>query len=585
MTATVTERLRLRAERLRQIFHPVDAEIIEAGNQLVDVSGAFGEISATFEALPKALGGDIIAAASGRLAEVAAELTSLADALVREREHLLLLGQEHARLGQRIREVDGRVRAISTLAVNARILAAGISSGTEDITGFTREMLALVRLSEAAVERYRDAHGRVAALLRNVGGTQAAFERQQGALLRSVARQIELSLQGLAERRTQAREAAVVIEARARKVTAELGAVVVALQVGDITRQRLEHVVEVLDGLVLGLQAPEAEAAEAGWAGGLSPAEREAVTAAACGMQASQLRHAADDFAGELARIAAALSQLGSEAHALGRIGSEVYGQGDRARGSFLSALERNLADAATLIGDCLRLRGDVDQAVIEITELLRRLQQDLNTVRDIEMDMRLVGLNATFKCARLGPDGQSLNVVSQELRSCANQTVLAADALIAGLAGTLEVAQQLDENSRAVRVDNLEALLASLSQSLAAFRDAGNGVDEALALFGRHAEAVGPALGRMASGLPLASALAEGLRNEALELEALAQDADGKGIEAGLLASRLGQLGAGRYTMASERQVHAGFLGIEGDEAEAPAPAAAVDDIESIFF
>lgn len=576
--STATEDVRAIAALLGGIFAPVDREIVSAGDRLAAAVQTFSDITDSFEALPRALDAAEVDRASAVLADVSVQLVDMARGLSLEREGMTALLGLHGRVGRNIQRLRETVGAISILAVNSHITAAGITSATEDLTGFTKDITTLVSTAEEAVKGYRREQLAVGELLHKSAARQAEFERKYGAMLRAVAARIDSSLADVSARRSRTAAAAVQIRDRSRKISADIGVVVMALQVGDMTRQRLEHVIHALDVLERGLLRGSAEA----WREGLGEAEETAIVEALTGMQSAQLADTAGAFAAELDRIMSALAALGDDARALVGVGTETYGEGAEAGVSFLASLERNLAEAAMLLSKCREARLEVDAALAGIGAKLRALLQQVGSVRDIEIDMRLVGLNATFKCSRLGEQGRTLSTIAQELRSYANQTVECADALMSALERTLAAAEGLDREHGAEGAGRIEAIGRSMTEALEVLRGTGDQMDQALGFLQQQGESMGATLAEMACGMPAASALAAALHVEAERLGALAARHAGGGVDAALLTARLGLFGCRSYTMASERDIHQRFAGLEGAAAEEAKPAG---DLEDILF
>ncbi|RYJ03243.1 MAG: hypothetical protein EON47_04785, partial [Acetobacteraceae bacterium] len=221
------------ALRLKDAFQPVDAEIVSLGSQLGAAIELVQGITGSFESLPREMEGAALAAATEALRGAAATMQDLAAALQREHGGFLALTGRLAQIGASISRLEGTLRTLSLLSLNSRIVATGIEDEGDDLNSFSRDIAALVATGEAAVRGYRTAYGQVTAVLRSAAATQSGFADRHGAMLRQVARQIEESLGGIAERRDRARAAAQAIGDRGREIGGAIGTVVTALQVGD----------------------------------------------------------------------------------------------------------------------------------------------------------------------------------------------------------------------------------------------------------------------------------------------------------------------------------------------------------------
>jgi hypothetical protein len=412
---------------------------------------------------------------------------------------------------------------------------------------------------------------------------QAGFARTHEATLRSAGQKLETSLAAVDARRVQAAAAAAQIGERSKRIGQGIGATVMALQIGDITRQRIEHVSEALAMMSAGWD----EAGDAAcWSSALTGRQKTAVAATLCRMQSAQTVQAAEEFEGEVRRVVASLTQLAEEAAAIVRFGAETYGATDpHGGGSFLEELQANLKLAGALMRDCQAARDQVDAVVTAVAASLGELLERLSSVRRIEVDMRLVGLNTALKCGRLGAKGRTLSVVAQELRGYANQTVQDADALMAALRDITAAAEAFDRGQQGQGADRIGAMEQEMALSLGAFEECGKRLSRALATLTRQGGDVSHSLEKIATGITAHNTVGNALKDAGDRLGAMvAGEPDGS--DAALVQERLTFFSNGRYTMASERDIHARFaLGAGEAAARAPAAAPAESSLDDILF
>jgi hypothetical protein len=180
-----------------------------------------------------------------------------------------------------------------------------------------------------------------------------------------------------------------------------------------------------------------------------------------------------------------------------------------------------------------------------------------------VQEDIRIMGLNATLKCGRLGTVGRALAAVAQELRHCSGRFGVHAASVLHDLDRLESIASSLRDPARRGE----HALLTqAIEQMLAPLRRLGQLEDElATSLTQLHADAdeIGRLVESAVSQFAVRHALAETLREEAAQLVTWADFDDG---DCGLL-DRI----ASSYTMAREREIHARFapLPLESEPAE----------------
>src|SRR6202008_3370068 len=91
---------------------------------------------------------------------------------------------------------------------------------------------------------------RLVGMLRQATQTWRRFEKQHGQTLGALAARLSRSLGALAEHREKAAAASADTGVYSRQIAERVGTAVFALQIGDITRQRVEHVEEALRSAV-----------------------------------------------------------------------------------------------------------------------------------------------------------------------------------------------------------------------------------------------------------------------------------------------------------------------------------------------
>jgi hypothetical protein len=347
-----------------------------------------------------------------------------------------------------------------------------------------------------------------------------------------------------------------------------------ALQVGDSTRQRLEHVEAGLDCLadiaggkpIDGMSLDEAVGAEAVTA--LSLLEQE------------QLRATASDFAGEVGEAEQALQALASDAGTIMTRSRNLYGDGAE-EASALTVLSAQLRTATEILRDCEMERSKLEAVAAAVQQTVSVLLGHVAAVQDIEANMRLVSLNAAVRCAQLGPRGASLTVIASQLRELTTETVVAAEAAMtrldeaSALAGAFGAAAGGDNAGQIGRLEqqanHAMTLLTSLDEGLSA----------AMASLNVDGPKVIALLQAAARGIDGQSRLAESMDDIALQVAGLSADAMPNPLAEELtpVLERLRKT----YTMEAERQIHNRLFGAPS----APAEEEPADDmdLEALMF
>lgn len=525
---------------------------LDTGRRLGDAAGLLEHLVERFGSLQGELDGDAFRRATGSLSAVAARAAALGGD--RRDEHAALdeLIGVTTRLRRRIDEIAKEIRTIDVLTINARITASGIgSAGTEflDYIGGIGRSLAVTNTN---LQNFRAELAEVATHLGAASKGESEFSARHAETIAQVPRRLEASIALITDRSRSAAGAAAEVGIRSRRLADGVGRVVMALQCGDATRQRIEHVVATAD-----LLARIADAdARSGVFAGLDPDARRALVGQGCALQAAQLADAADQLAREIAAVHRSLAHLGDDAREVVRLGHDVYGSASRGDESFLSELEADVSRTRLLFESVRAARDTADGIMAQVKRIAERLVGHIATVRAVEADIRIMGVNATLKSSRLGTIGRPLSVVAEELTRSSART--AAEAVAAGtdVRTIVDTTEALAGERQAARRAEIAGVIDDIGAAISCLHGVGATLAEALASLGRDGTTVVDLLADTAAGLARAETIETALREAATRFAAAAAGAGPlpKGAAADAMLADI----ASRFTMAREREVHA---------------------------
>ncbi|MDR3517288.1 MAG: hypothetical protein P4M00_15875 [Azospirillaceae bacterium] len=548
--------------------------LIEVGNDLGDAITTVSGLTTNFDVLSGRLAGPDVDVAVGHLAEVGAALAAIADALAGECAALDSLADLARTIAGRGAHLQNTIATISVLAINARIAAAQITEDNEDFSVFTMEIGHLAAVATETVGRFASELQSLFALLTVARDGQVHFERTHAASLRTVARQLNDSQHAVNQHRSRTATAAAGIGNSTKRIAAAIGEAVMALQIGDITKQRIEHISHALTLLSRALAAPNPGEVAADWTRDLTPDQRQAVIATVCRLQIAQINQTTQDFNREIKRVSEALKGIASEANDMVHRGADLYGAEGHRDQSFLVVLANDLRQSDTLIRSSQLERRHVDQVVERAKQTLLGLVTQIKAVRRVEVDMRLVGLNTTFKCGRLGAKGRTLSAIAEELRASAAEIVIDAQDIMTGLDAFVAQANALEQQKTGQGANRIALLEGTTEAALASLDKAGDSLTAALATLQTGGATVIDCLAHAATPLANEEALTRALSAGRGRLNGIA---DATGItdeEIERTKDQVLGLVRSRYTMASEREVDELFGLVETDPALTTAHA-----------
>jgi len=528
--AVVTEALAFSRRSIEKSF-------LDMGRQLLDSSRLLREIMSAHEGMPGELQGEEFTAAVAlltRLREEAGHIASRQDASGERVEKLMAMARE---LEDPIDRLSKAVRNLGLIAINARIIAAGMAQMTGDLDSFALEMVELGKTAASIVAEFSKAHRRLTDALAQAGGANAAFRRKHEGTLAAISLRLGEHLAVIDGHRTHALADVAEAGRIGGSISRRIGEAVSAMQIGDITRQRLEHVEDSLADME---------------ARGASPATEALVLR----VQAAQLTETHDDFSREVEAITKALLSLSGDAQ---RMLDDSCAQADAllsSGGTALAGLVADLGSVTEVLGDYEAMRTRIDALRREVASCVNDMQDRMDDIGDLEQSMRLLSINTSVRCSRFGEEGRALRVVAQEMRELAAFTVEAATTITSGLRRSRsELGSDADGEAGATTE--------VLSNDAARAIELLGGVVERMRARAATIAEIGPRTSKLLRDAAHAS---ESYGRHAQEWQGLALNMDEarERLEAGggdLDAELLGRMRQ-RYTMVAERRIHDDFCG-----------------------
>jgi methyl-accepting chemotaxis protein len=551
----------------------IERIFLEMGDNLIGCAQLLNDISAAHEGMPAELGGEAFRQVSLRLEAICDQVREMGDSHSGGKTPIAQLHAMAAAVALPLRDLSRAAATIEIITTNARIVAADLGGQQGEFAVFTTDMGELGRLVDRVVGEFSRSYERLMKSLGVAEQANSAFAARHGETLRRIAGQMGAHLESVRMHRERGEAKAAEHSHLTRQIATRVGTAVSALQIGDITRQRIEHVEEALDALV-----GHEEGADRAASG-------EKTVAVVCRLQTMQLAETIDDFDRQVTELAETLHRLAEDA----TVALSDNGQESEAllatSGSALAAMTEELGLIGTLFEDFEHTRTGLESAAGQAAHAMSDMVQRLDAIRDVQQRIRLLSLNTAIRCSQLGERGSALKVVAGFLGELAGQTVSASGAILGGLEEADELARGLvreysagTDGKVAVLEREIEAVQLELAGVVTRLRERA----ETVACAGPKAVRL---LEEAAANVAGHHGFSGAWSNAGLALEAhahpLEEPFEVDDVDSGLIA-RL----RSRYTMDSERRLHDQLFGAsaEEEEAEVAAPEE-TDDLEDIFF
>ena len=513
------------------------------GQRLEEAVAILDRLAARFAGYLAELTGEALAMTRRDLSDAGAHVAALAAARSSDAVALNTLGEIIGTAARRVAALQPLAREVETLSLSTRVVAGSMGQTGADFLAFGDSIREAAQRTRACLDSADLALGQAAGDLTASRTEADAFARRHGDAMQAIPRRIADNLASLATQQRRAVDAAADAQAQSEAVRQRVGEQIVALQLGDSLRQRLEHVQAVLV-----FAGSDREHESPGAANNL-PGD----------LLAAQLVAAADDLAGESQQIEAGLQQLAVASRAIGQLGVSLHGA--VGGGEFVAALEADIRQTAALFGELSAGDATSELRMEALRGAAATLAARLKEVESVQEDLRITGLNATLRCGRLGLAGRPLAAVAQELRQCGSRCEAHAVAVRRDLDRLLSITDALCDPSRHDRHVAAAQATDLLLEPLQRLRRLDHDLAAILSQLQSDAVEVGRLVEVALAQFAMRHELAAALREAAAAFAAL-QPA------AGCPGDVLDRIAAG-YTMAREREVHARFAPLPLAEAE----------------
>lgn len=565
-------RLRPVAQALAHSRSLIDHAFFTMGEQLTGCVRLLMEISLAQGSIPSELNGPEFLAATKALGDIRKTGQQLADSEPEDNERLQQLNKAVTALADPLATLRRAISTIQLIAVNAKIVAAGVQRKRPGFGTFATDMLQLGREAASEINAFAMSYDHLLSCLKAAMRAGAAFRERHSGTMAKITERIEEHLTVIAHHRARAEGKAQIYDEANRRITGRISDAVAAIQIGDITRQRVEHVELALDMLGWDVAVPENSTF-------LDDAGTVALLAH---LASSQLNAAASDFEHEMKQLTAALHHLGADTAAMLRDNSREAENLLSAGGTALGAVIQDMLQIEALLRDFGEMRAGLAAVAGEVAHSVEIMVTHLDTVRKIEQEIHLLSLNTAVQCNQLGLDGRALLVIAQDLRALAGETASAARLIMTGL-GDAQLQTKVLIEAGTVNAGNETGQLGELAIQVVS--QLGTVADHLRQHVGTVVK-TGPEAARL---LDNAASSAERHRKASAEWRRVQQTIASyfphpemdEAVDAEIFA-RL----RGHYTMDSERELHDRIVGLAPQETDAVYPVAiSASDGDSVLF
>lgn len=543
----------------------IESRFSDAGLRLAGSLDMVGRLIESLDRLGVTLNAATVSQTTEELLSTADGLNALPAAQEGRVGYLTKLRSASGKLEAHIDEMRTTLRYLRAFALNVKITAGGTIRASDEFAGFAERMCDQLDLGVSQLDDLGEEIRSLTARLEGAKAFELGLGGKYKTLIPSVPNRLAVDAEAIQSHHSRIVKVAGSVAAIARDIQLKVGKALMALQIGDITRQRIEHV-------QLGLEVTAKMQREAD----LSEEGRDRAERRLLHLLADQMADIATDFETEAAKVMKGLAGMAQDTAQILIVHDLVDASG---QGGGLRGLENSLGDAGILVEDVTAAMANAHRISSGTVSAVEALTHRVDAIQRVKRDIQQMAINSSLRCNRLGEIGKPLSVIAIELSSHAGHLEEAADQTLGSLKTLSDLASDMDVSTH--KDDKVDA--ARLNAVRGRLRQAADVVEHDLAGLGSHSEATAQSLSSAIDQLSLKEDLGDALNAVALALaEAAGPAVDDMTDILDVVHEAMGEIGR-CYTMARERTIHAAHAVADATE-DAPKPVMAATDATEEF-
>ncbi len=582
--SAIPEDLEPHAAMLRRMIGSTEQEFLMIGEKLQEFHCRANDISGWASDVAEKISGPEMNNVRAGFESMSSLVDRLSGGMQSEKESIRLILSHFKGLGQPLEEFEKVVRILNVLCNFIKIEIAHLALSDTSFFKLSQDVRQMAQvIGNKITSLSEQAEAAVPALQKNAALMEESKARQHEQS-RQILENVRASLSAISAKHDESVLTIQEIRDTWKHLSDHIGEVVLSLQFHDITRQRLEHVVEALDELprkVRELAAGKRAVRKGGTSAlPLFSLRRRELVAHTFELQAAQLQSARQDMTDAVERVFTNLRLVARDAAAISeKIYAAAGRTNDRNSESFLIGLEKGIDSLAGSADEMIRIRKDLAQAMSVMSQTAEGMSVFAKDMQVIGVEMQRLALNARVHAAHLGDEGATLGVLADSIHQMSQDTTSKVSNVTVHLQAVVENAASLAGMACAQGVesesgqDNIRAQFLGLSAPLKEMEAA---IGKQLA----RVEEFGKKLSSDIEALLASVQMHESLGADMEKVESYLRAQAGRlniGRKEDLSQQKARMLAdlSSRYTMQRERKTHSASVG-----ASAAQPKSASGDV-----
>jgi methyl-accepting chemotaxis protein len=445
---------------------------LQIGSELQTFYQRSADISAMARQLVATVSGENVFSLTLRLQQMMADMEEyLISARTRSSYSCSTLEQVQLLLGKLSEPMQGfqkmnktlRMLSISTKIESARLGELG--SGFVNLAMDVEKLSYQVNEKSAAILAHRQLLGTmIATNLSNVHSTEVEEDTKVKTILRDTAE----NLQALAQVNERCTRFGTTVATVSGEVTSSISEVVSSMQMHDMTRQQLEHVVEALERISGELSVSDLHSDDG------ERLRRIIIEAGdVCELQEAQLRFASSELYNAVCTIIENLREVAQKQSVLAEETVTITGSTDSAGSSFVDVMSKGMSAVTSVLTSCAWADMNMSATMKKVAQTIDEIAAFVTDIEAIGSEIDLIALNSQIKAALTGPEGAALGVLAEAIKRLSDEAVRQTEAVASTLTEIHLVTEHLlidsanEENQLGARITTMQNELVVILRSL----------------------------------------------------------------------------------------------------------------------
>jgi methyl-accepting chemotaxis protein len=475
-------------ETLRRMAGTTEDEFLQIGSQLQSFYQRSVDISGAANQLVSVVSGENVVSLTSRLQQMMLDMESyLANARARSSESCNTLEQVQNlldRLSEPMQSFQKMNKTLRMLSISTKIESSRLG---ELGSGFVNLAMDVEKLSHQVNEKSAailDHRQLLATLITDNLALVRATETKQDVTVSATLKETSANFTELVAVNDRCKEFGNTVSIISAEVTNSISEVVSSMQMHDMTRQQLEHVVEALERLADELSDSKTSSAD-------DDSLRRIIIEAGdvCELQDAQLHFAAGELYTAVNIIVDNLREVANKQSVIAQETITVTGAADSGGSSFVDVMSQGMNAVTAVLTSCAKADRNMSVTMKKVAQTIDEIAGFVTDIEAIGSEIDLIALNSQVKAALTGTEGAALGVLAEAIKRLSDEAVRQTNSVAEILTGIHAVTEHLlantenDENQLGSSIssmqDELVVILRNMGEMNAEMHSVLSGLNE----------------------------------------------------------------------------------------------------------